>query len=208
MITRKKIPNFTMFTVPNQSLRYRKEFHNGISHALRSPLVGAMGYVEYLFKGYAGELEPEQMSQLALARESIMRLTGTIDAILDAIAFDLRIVKPGAGKCVAQEQIGLIGKELRDVFRQKKVRLEINMPKAPLVCRMEGHWLQSMIYEMAAAALRLASKNSAAELSVKKPKNRCRSELNAEITPETATPAYEIATLFAPFRLANERDTS
>lgn len=205
----KKVPDNSFFTMPRQSLRKRKEFHNALSHALRSPLVGAMGYVEYLFKGYAGELETEQIAQLALARESIMRLTGTIDAILDSIAFDLRLVQPGTGRCVTQELVEQISPELRDIFRQKKVQLKITMNKRPLVCGIEGHWLQSMIYEMAAAMLRLSRKNSAARLTVRaEKKRRVTITLETAVAPEAVTPPSELFVIFSPLRRVRDTDTS
>lgn len=69
-----------------------ERFYQNLSHVLRTPLIGMRGYVEYLLCGYTGTLNPEQTKCLERARESSIRLEGSIETLMDLIAFQLALV--------------------------------------------------------------------------------------------------------------------
>jgi signal transduction histidine kinase len=67
--------------------------YSSFSHAFRNPLNGSLGYIDFLFKGYAGGLTKEQMGPLGQARDAALQLQRVVDALMDVAAFDLGLVR-------------------------------------------------------------------------------------------------------------------
>ncbi|MFA6584596.1 MAG: HAMP domain-containing sensor histidine kinase [Elusimicrobiaceae bacterium] len=161
----------TFFSVPRKNTAERKEFFSSLSHALKSPLVGASGYVEYLFKGYAGELSAEQIRQLGLARESILRLSGTINTLLNVVGFDLDLIKP-SGECGdLAEQAKKIFHDMRKALGEKGIKMTVSVTDRELPVKIAEHWLQDLIYEITMSALSFSPKIKTARLAVEESGN-------------------------------------
>ncbi len=64
-----------------QANRAKSRFLSGITHELRTPLHGILGYVELL--GLEGSLKPAQLERVEAIRAAGQYLLGTINAVLD-----------------------------------------------------------------------------------------------------------------------------
>jgi len=148
----------SIFYAPRLPRAARQELYSSLSHVFRGPLMGASGYVDYLFKGYAGPLTAEQEDQLLKVRESLKNLSGVIESFLDIFAMDLELVErvPGEASdpCAA---LSLIKGE----FRGQIARKRLSVHTVSNVCRpcvpMSQEWLKVMLRELLSASLRFAA---------------------------------------------------
>lgn len=155
---KKSVARDSLFYAPRLPRMARQELYSSLSHVFRGPLMGASGYVDYLFKGYAGPLTGEQEQQLLKVRESLKNLNGVIESFLDVIALDLELVEriPGAvsDPCAALAAI-------KGEFRGQIYRKRLSVHTVAGVCRpcipMPDEWLKVMAREMVSAALRFAA---------------------------------------------------
>lgn len=140
--------------------------------------MGASGYVDYLFKGYAGPLTGEQLKQLARVRESINRLAGVTDAFLDLAAFDLGLIQPA--RCSSDIRSMLEGMaadmapdirhrgfSCREAGGRPLLAVDISIPSQPLYVSMDFHWLQTLLRELAANVMLLAEDASSITISAR-----------------------------------------
>jgi len=72
----------------------RKQFHKLLSHALRGPLIGVNGYLDFLLKDYAGTLTKNQRKCIGRAREAGLILQKVIGDFIDLMVFELELVRP------------------------------------------------------------------------------------------------------------------
>ncbi|MDP9413925.1 MAG: HAMP domain-containing histidine kinase, partial [Pseudomonadota bacterium] len=68
--------------------RLRTAFVSNMSYELRTPLTSIGGFAEMLAGGYAGELQPTAIDYVRAILESVNRLSGLIDNVLDLTQSD------------------------------------------------------------------------------------------------------------------------
>lgn len=161
----------SLFPLSNKSLKDKKEFYSSLSHIFRGPLVGATGYVDFLFKGYAGPLKSSQMKPLVHVRESILQLSGVIDTFLDMTAFDLGLIESGKEHTDLCSQTKAIAVDLKELLAGKHVSLNVISPSTPLPINMSPHWLKTMLYELTINALRLTNEKGKININITEIKN-------------------------------------
>jgi signal transduction histidine kinase len=76
------------------NLSQRKQFHKLLSHALRGPLIGVNGYLDFLLKDYAGKLTKNQRKCIGQAREAGLSLQKIASDFIDLMTFELELVRP------------------------------------------------------------------------------------------------------------------
>ncbi|NLO91925.1 MAG: HAMP domain-containing histidine kinase [Elusimicrobia bacterium] len=150
----------TMFCTRRFSRRSRREFYSAISHVFRGPMVGATGYIDYLFKGYSGTLTRDQQLQLVRARESLLSLTSAVNAFLDLVSFDLdlaglRLKKTDLAAAVADTVV-----QLRYLAHKRKTRISLVSAEAGIFVRADREWLKTMLQELVTGVLLLSPENS------------------------------------------------
>ena len=142
------------------SQRARREFYSSISHVFRGPMVGATGYIDYLFKGYSGSLTTDQLLQLGRARESLLQLTSAVNAFLDLVSFDLDLAGLRLKKTDFTAAVEAAAVQLRYLAHKKKIRISLVSPDSKAMIRADHEWLGTMLTELVSGVLLLTPEKS------------------------------------------------
>jgi signal transduction histidine kinase len=81
--------------------RLKTAFVSNMSYELRTPLTSIGGFAEMLAGGYAGELPPTAVDYVAAITQSVARLSGLVDNVLDLTQSDI------GGLLLAEDQVDL-----------------------------------------------------------------------------------------------------
>ena len=113
-------------TLERELDKMKEEFLQYITHDLRNPLGSAIGFVDFLLKGSAGVLNPEQHAIASSIRRATTRLMGMINNILD-------IAKMEAGRIKVDIKdisiSGIAGRSiaiLESLAHQKEIKVNLN----------------------------------------------------------------------------------
>ena len=148
-----------MFVAPWLSSDDRKDFYHAFSHIFRNPLVGAVGYMDYLFRGDSGNLTQEQMAQLGNAREAVLQLERVVDTLMDLVAFDMGLIQPQKKPINLNEFLNKFH-GLKEWASAEKTQVSLFLPKTPLWIAGDEKWLRNLIYELLSNAVRVSPKRS------------------------------------------------
>ena len=152
--------NQALFCSRGFSPRARREFYSAISHVFRGPMVGATGYIDYLFKGYSGSLSSDQLVQLGRARESLLQLTSAVNAFLDLVSFDLELAGLRLKKTDITAAVEQTTVQLRYLAHKKKIRISLVSPDSKAFIRADHEWLKTMLTELLSGVLLLSPDKS------------------------------------------------
>ena len=116
--------------------RLKTAFVSNMSYELRTPLTSIAGFAEMLEGGYAGELPPTAADYVRAILESVGRLSGLIDNVLDLTQSDT------GSLLLAEEEVDLEGlcrdaaEEARSTAMAKSVELAVDVD--PSLGRITG----------------------------------------------------------------------
>jgi len=186
----------TLFCTRRFSPRARREFYSSISHVFRGPMVGATGFIDYLFKGYSGTLTRDQLLQLGRARESLLQLTSAVNAFLDLVSFDLdlaglRLKKTDLSAAVADTAV-----QLRYLAHKRKTRISLVSAEADIFVRADKEWLKTMLQELISGVLLLSPENSQMTVQLSRAGKRAALNIYNSCPHDGAKPSQF---LFKPF---------
>ncbi len=131
--------------------RLRKEFYRNVSHELATPLTPLVGYLGLLSRAELGPVTPAQRKALAAMDDSLTRLRGTIDSLLDVTQLEtgrMRFVyAPYDFAATARKALDA----RRAAFARKNLRLVVDVPASAVqatgdadrVARAMGHLLDN-----------------------------------------------------------------
>jgi K+-sensing histidine kinase KdpD len=152
----------------------REYFYSALSHLLRGPLVGACGYLDFLFQGDTGALSRDQMVSLAGARDSSLRLSHIVDTFLDILAFELNVVHLERKWTNLNVFLGCCGAELDHWVRSEGRKLSIETPAEPVWADIDAQWLTVALREIASNALRVSPRGSTLRMALEPDENGAR----------------------------------
>ncbi|HEX8214092.1 MAG TPA: ATP-binding protein, partial [Allosphingosinicella sp.] len=110
--------------------RLKTAFVSNMSYELRTPLTSIGGFAEMLAGGYAGELPPTAVDYVAAIMQSVLRLSGLVDNVLDLTQSDI------GGLLLAEDEVdlGVLCREAADnhsaVAEQNGVELVAQVDKS------------------------------------------------------------------------------
>ena len=124
------------------------------SHQLRTPATGVKQYVGMLRQGYAGQLSTTQQSLLQRAYANNERQLGIIDEILHVARIDTgRItLRPKEINIVAL--LRNIVKEHREAARSKQQKLQLHVPKKPIIIEADPTYMRMSIENLMSNAIK------------------------------------------------------
>lgn len=125
--------------------RAKDEFISLASHQLRTPATGVKQYVGMLMQGYFGALSDDQMAMVRSAYESNERQLGIINALLNVARLDAGKVKLTPVPCDISQMLGDIVQEQAEVFRMRRQKLTLQMPRSPVVCDADGQLIRMVL---------------------------------------------------------------
>jgi len=158
----------SIFFAPSMNGKDRLEFYSFLSHILRGPLVGATGYIDYVFMGYAGALNKQQLRQLSMSRESILELNRVIDVFLDVVAFDLNLIKPESSRIDIAADIKTAQPLFREISVKSKTPISVSVPPEPVYAAMSREWTKPLFYEVAAGAAFFSGEGMPVRITVRR----------------------------------------
>jgi signal transduction histidine kinase len=129
-----------------------------MSHELRTPLNSIIGFSDVLLSGIAGELNPEQRTQIAIIHKSGQQLLALISDALDILKLEVGQLtlrpEPLALEPLLQEQERILALQARD--RGLAVRFE--PPASPIVVQADAHRLRQVLDHLVSNALKFTDR--------------------------------------------------
>lgn len=116
---------FRDVTKEREADRMKTEFVSLVSHELRTPLTSIKGYIDLLAAGEVGELTPDQLEFLGIAKSNADRLVALINDLLD-------ISRIEAGKVELRRQPLALDGVLQQVATSLRPQLEAKQQKLSL----------------------------------------------------------------------------
>lgn len=153
-----------MLVAPWLAPEQRSRFYSSLSHVFRNPLVGATGYLDFLFKGYAGQLTQEQLGQLACVRDAVLQLQRVVDAFLDVVAFDLGVVQLSLERVDLNQFLAGLEHDLRTWVSSEHRTLHVQVAPSDLQVHADPKWLRVLLHELLTNAVRVSPAGSSIEL--------------------------------------------
>jgi len=152
-------------TLEREIEKMKEEFLHYITHDLRNPLGSAMGFLDLLLKGSAGELNANQHSIVSSVRRSTSRLMSLINNILD-------ISKMEAGRMRLQLKTvslaGVAGRAI-DILEQLARAKNITMRLAAVedfAAEADGDMLERVFSNLIGNAIKYTPQNGTITVSI------------------------------------------
>ena len=136
------------------------EIYSAFSHILKNPLVGASGYIDYLFKGYAGPLSEKQADPLGRAKDAIVQLQNVVDIWMDLLAFDLGLIHPHREALNLNAEMARWMREIRLWVSGEGRTLSWHSRTAPLWVLLDSKWIRTALREILSNAVRSSPRRS------------------------------------------------
>jgi len=130
--------------------------------------VGTLGYIDYLFKGYSGPLNPDQMDQLGSARDSAIQLQRTIDVLFDVIAFDLKLIRLSSEKVDLAKFLKALFSELKGWVQEEGRSLTFKGTQQSVFVQLDRTWVRVLIGELLSNAVRVSPEGGQVKVRLRK----------------------------------------
>jgi len=148
-----------------------------VAHDLKAPLSAVQSYLQLMVGGFAGEMADKQKHMLD---RSSQRITGLLNLISDL----LDISRIEAGQIVREfEEISLSQtvkdslENVRNLAREKKIGLKVEMPKSLPQIKASGTHLQQVMTNLLANAIKFTPEKGTIKLRVTDHENNIQVEV-------------------------------
>jgi signal transduction histidine kinase len=146
--------------VAESSNRVKDIFLATMSHELRTPLNSIIGFSDILLGGLAGELNPEQKTQLGIIHKSGQQLLALIGDVLDISKIEAGQLRLDLAKVPLQDVL----LEQRRVFelqaRERGLALEFDYPPEPIEVIADAQRLRQVIGNLMSNALKFTDRGT------------------------------------------------
>jgi signal transduction histidine kinase len=136
------------------------------SHQLRTPATGVKQYLGMILQGFAGEVPPTQMQLLDKAYASNDRQLHIINEIL-------HLAKIESGRIVLARQTTDINSLMEDIITEQqpdiqasKHKVQVKLPKRPLILYVDSHTLRMAIENIISNAIKYTPKGGEVTIRV------------------------------------------
>jgi signal transduction histidine kinase len=144
----------------------RTEFYRNVSHELATPLTPIVGYVRLLVDEELGPLSPAQKRALSSVDDSVRRLRGVIDNLLDITGLAtgrLRLSR-------ARYDVGEVARKCRDEVRARAAKATLalldDVPAGPMLATGDAAALGRALHQLLDNALKFTPHGGAVGLRV------------------------------------------
>ncbi|MBI5727159.1 MAG: PAS domain S-box protein, partial [Ignavibacteriales bacterium] len=110
--------------------RLKSAFLATMSHELRTPLNSIIGFTGILLRGLAGPLNPEQLKQLGMAKNSAQHLLALINDVLDITKIEAGEFEIFKNKYDFQKSVEFIAESLNPLAQKKGLAMLFNVDPA------------------------------------------------------------------------------
>lgn len=176
--------------------RLRKEFYRNVSHELATPLTPLVGWIGLLSRGELGPLTPAQRKALGAMDDSVRRLRGAIDALIDVTQMETG----RARYAFVPYDFGALVRRVLDAraadFEARGVRVVTDIPAAPLPCHGDAERLARAVSHLLDNARKFTPVGGAVAVEVRSSPTHC--ELLVSDSGE-GVPVEWLGRIFEPF---------
>lgn len=132
----------------------KSEFIANVSHHLRTPLNGIIGFAEMLANQYFGELNPRQMEYVRSMLSAGQRLLELIDDVVDLTSLGAGVTTLDRGAISLPDLLDSVAGLTRDWARREGLRLEVVAPEALGEMEGDGKRLKQALFTLVVGAIR------------------------------------------------------
>lgn len=111
----------------------KTEFLSITSHELRSPMTPMKAQLQMMLKGYYGKLNKKQRDAVDIVLRNTERLDYIMADFLEVSRLEAARLKFRFVKTDLTEHINLIVNEMKVFMREKKIRIELNIGRLPVI---------------------------------------------------------------------------
>ncbi len=137
----------------------RAEFFATVSHDLKTPLNGIIGFSSLLLQDTPG-LDAERLRQLNLIYASARALLERIDNLLDLYRMESGKIKANPDWCIVAELVQQVVAPFAQQASDNGVRLEVNLDNAPGRLRVDAPLLSRVLKQLLSNALKFTRQGS------------------------------------------------
>ncbi|WP_434616263.1 PAS-domain containing protein [Azospirillum sp. B2RO_4] len=132
----------------------KSEFIANVSHHLRTPLNGIIGFAEMLANQYFGELNDRQMEYVRSMLTAGQRLLELIDDVVDLTSLGAGVTTLERGAVNLPDLLESVAGLTRDWARREGLRLEVVAPDALGEMEGDGKRLKQALFTLVVGAIR------------------------------------------------------
>lgn len=132
----------------------KSEFIANVSHHLRTPLNGIIGFAEMLANQYFGELNDRQMEYVRSMLAAGQRLLELIDDVVDLTSLGAGVTTLERGAVSLPDLLDSVAGLTRDWARREGLRLEVVAPDALGEMEGDGKRLKQALFTLVVGAIR------------------------------------------------------
>lgn len=145
--------------------KMKEEFLQYITHDLRNPVGSMIGFLDYLLKGTAGGLNPDQHKIVSSVRHAASRLLGMINNILDIAKIESGKLKPklktASLKSIAAHSIEI----LESLAQKRKIEIELRAG-GEFAADMDPDLIERVFNNLVGNAIKYAPEGSTVNVSL------------------------------------------
>ncbi len=138
----------------------KTEFLSIASHQLRTPLSIIKGYIDLIREGTFNKSPKKFAEVLNNMDESNEKLIKLVDEFLDISRIEQQRSKFKFQKININDLINEVVKQLRKNVKDKKLKLEVNMPKNKIMASIDRHKIFHVIYNYIDNAIKYSDKGT------------------------------------------------
>jgi len=132
----------------------KSEFIANVSHHLRTPLNGIIGFAEVLANQYFGELNPRQMEYVKGTLNAGERLLELIDDVVDLTSLGAGVTTLERGAVDVPDLLDSVAGLTREWARREGLKLEVVAPSALGEMEGDGKRLKQALFTLVVGAIR------------------------------------------------------
>ncbi|WP_245636750.1 PAS domain-containing sensor histidine kinase [Azospirillum thiophilum] len=132
----------------------KSEFIANVSHHLRTPLNGIIGFAEVLANQYFGELNPRQMEYVRSMLAAGQRLLELIDDVVDLTSLGAGVTTLDRGAVNLPDLLDSVAGLTREWARREGLRMEVVAPEALGEIEGDGKRLKQALFTLVVGAIR------------------------------------------------------
>ncbi|MBL8681351.1 MAG: hybrid sensor histidine kinase/response regulator [Myxococcales bacterium] len=158
--------------------RLRKEFYRNVTHELATPLTPIVGYMNLLSNEELGPVTAAQRKALSAMSDALVRLRGTIDALLDVTQLEAGRMRFAFAPYDIASVLRRVLDSYRSVFEQKGIRLYAMIPSAPAAANGDPERVRRAIAHVVDNALKFTPAGGAIAIELRVSASACEVLIN------------------------------
>jgi signal transduction histidine kinase len=146
--------------------RLRDDLTRMIVHDLRTPMTSIKTTLDLMAGGLMGQLKPDELQMVEIAKLSSDRLLGMIGELLDLAKFESGEMKPVLGDVDLTALADATTRALRPLASLERKGLEVAAERAPVVVRADADLVHRILENLLGNALRFSPPGSTVTVSI------------------------------------------